>query len=277
MTRRYFDTLIVSAGKKRERKRALTLPVSIAIHAVVLVAVVVLPLLSYGDLPDPVMSGAVRAFLVEAAPAPPPPPPPPPPPAAAAAPRVERPRTPAPAVVPTEAPKFTAPVEIPAEVPSADVADLGAGVPGGEPGGVEGGVVGGQEGGVVGGTIGGVPGGELGGVVGGVPGGVPEPEPEVPKGPVRVGGQIKPPKKVRSAEPVYPAMAREARVQGVVILEATISASGEVTNVKVLRGNPLLDKAAVDAVREWAYSPTMLNGTAVPVIMTVTVKFRLPS
>jgi protein TonB len=195
---------------------------------------------------------------------------------------VEKPKIEQPKVTPQEEPKFTAPVETPAEVPT-DTADTGApaGVPGGEPGGVEGGVTGGQEGGVVGGAIGGVPGGELGGVVGGVEGGVPAaeptPEPEIPKGPVRIGGQIKAPKKTRNVDPTYPSLALEAHVQGVVILEATISASGEVTDVKVLRGHPLLEKAAVAAVQQWAYSPTMLNGTPVPVVMTVTVNFKLPS
>jgi TonB family protein len=70
-------------------------------------------------------------------------------------------------------------------------------------------------------------------------------------------------------------MAKQARVEGTVILEATISAQGRVNDVKVLRGIPLLDNSAIDAVRQWRYSPTLLNGTPVPVIMTVTVNFRL--
>ena len=70
-------------------------------------------------------------------------------------------------------------------------------------------------------------------------------------------------------------MAKQARVEGTVILEATISEQGRVTNVKVLRGIPLLDNSALDAVKQWRYSPTLLNGTPVPVIMTVTVNFKL--
>jgi len=92
---------------------------------------------------------------------------------------------------------------------------------------------------------------------------------------VRVGGSIKEPKKLKSVAPEYPEIARQARVQGVVILECTISPEGEITRVTVLRGIPLLDQAAVDAVKQWVYAPTLLNGEPVSVIMTVTVNFRL--
>jgi protein TonB len=90
-----------------------------------------------------------------------------------------------------------------------------------------------------------------------------------------VGGQIKEPTKVRHVPPRYPDVAKQARVQGVVVLEAVISPTGEVTNVKVLRGAPLLNDAAADAVRQWSYTPTTLNGEPVAVVMTVTVNFRL--
>ena len=277
MAYKFLDTLLDSSPGART-KRKLTLPVSIGIHVVVLAVVLLVPLLTFSELPEPVMSGAIRAFLVEAAP--PPPPPPPPPPMAASAPRtVTQPKIEQPKPV-TEEPKFTAPIETPREIPKQEeVSGLaGLGEPGGEIGGVAGGVSGGSEGGVVGGTIGGVAGGELGGMVGGVVGAVAPaepPPPPVPSGPVRVGGQIKAPSKLSNSAPVYPAMAKQARVEGTVILEATISAQGRVTDVKVLRGIPLLDNAAVDAVRQWHYSPTRLNGTPVPVIMTVTVNFRL--
>ena len=93
--------------------------------------------------------------------------------------------------------------------------------------------------------------------------------------PVRVGGQIKEPKKIKNVNPVYPDIARQARVQGVVIMECVISPQGAVTTCKNLRGIPLLDQAAMDAVKQWTYSPTLLNGVPVPVIMTVTVNFKL--
>lgn len=93
--------------------------------------------------------------------------------------------------------------------------------------------------------------------------------------PVRVGGQIKAPIQIRKVQPIYPAEAQAAKVQGIVILEATIGSDGRVTDAKVLRSVPLLDQAAVDAVRQWEYTPTLMNCMPVPVIMTVTVTFNL--
>ena len=93
--------------------------------------------------------------------------------------------------------------------------------------------------------------------------------------PIRIGGGVRAPAKIGDVAPVYPAEARTARVQGVVILEATISSTGEVTGVEVLRSVPLLDEAAVAAVSQWRYEPTLVDGVAVPVLMTVTVNFAL--
>jgi protein TonB len=90
-----------------------------------------------------------------------------------------------------------------------------------------------------------------------------------------VGGTIKAPRKTRDAAPVYPPAARSARVQGIVIIEATIDSGGKVSQTRVLRSVPMLDEAAVDAVKQWEYEPTLLNGVKVPVIMTVTVRFTL--
>jgi protein TonB len=127
--------------------------------------------------------------------------------------------------------------------------------------------------GVQGGVEGGVPGGIIGGVVGGLPDAPPPPPP--PQAPIRVGGQIKAPTKTRDIKPIYPAIAQSARVQGVVIIEATIGQDGKVKDAKVLRSIPLLDQAALDAVKQWEFTPTLLNGVPVPVIMTVTVNFTL--
>jgi protein TonB len=221
-----------------------TIPVSLLLHLVVLAAIVVVPLLASDQIPEP--ASAVKAFFVEPLAAPPPPPPPPPPAARAA-------------VVPKVQPKpvvqqnaFVAPVDVPQDIKPEESLDLG----------VEGGA---------GGVEGGVPGGVVGGVVCGLPDAPPPP----PQQAVRVGGQIKEPKKLKSVNPEYPAIAKQARVQGVVILECTISPQGKVTEVKVLRGIPLLDEAAVTAVKQWVYTPTLLNGVPVPVIMTVTVNFKL--
>jgi periplasmic protein TonB len=100
---------------------------------------------------------------------------------------------------------------------------------------------------------------------------------DAPPGAVRVGGNVKAPTRVTNVAPVYPPIAQSARVQGVVILEAVIGIDGKVASTRVLRSIPLLDQAAIDAVKQWEYTPTLLNGVAVPVIMTTTVQFTLPS
>ena len=172
----------------------------------------------------------------------PPPPPPPPPPAS-----LDRPP-------PPELTPDAAPVQAPEQI----TAETGITVNTGIVGGVEGGVAGGIVGGVVGGL-------DL----------APPPPPPPPAEPIRVGGNIRPPEKTRDVAPLYPAIAQSARVQGIVIIEATIGADGRVTDVNVLRSIPLLDAAALTAVRQWEFSPTLLNGIPVPVIMTVTVNFTL--
>jgi protein TonB len=159
-----------------------------------------------------------------------------------------------PKVVPQVVNPNAAPVEAPKEIkPEVIVPSVGVGVPGG--------------------VEGGVPGGVVGGVVGGLPQAPPPPPP--PSAPVRVGGNIKTPNKTKDVKPVYPPIAQSARVQGVVIIEATIGPDGRVKDAKVLRSIPLLDAAALDAVKQWVFTPTLLNGVPVPVIMTVTVNFTL--
>ena len=91
--------------------------------------------------------------------------------------------------------------------------------------------------------------------------------------PVRVGGRIKAPTKIKDVKPVYPAIAQSARVAGMVTIEATIGFDGKVVDAKVVRSSPLLDQAALDAVRQWEYTPTLLNGVPVSVLVTVTVNF----
>jgi TonB family protein len=92
---------------------------------------------------------------------------------------------------------------------------------------------------------------------------------------LRVGGQIGAPQKIVNVAPVYPQEAQDARVQGVVIIEAKIGPDGSVAEAWVVRSIPMLDQAALDAVRQWRYSPTLLNGVPVPIICTVTVNFTL--
>jgi protein TonB len=242
MEKRLFEDLIDSDRVAHRTQQSKTLPVSLALHTIAAALIVIVPLLSADQLPDP--ASAVKAFFVEpmAAPAPPPPPPPP----------AARPAN-APKIMPKPVSdnRFVAPVEVPEEITPEESIDMG----------VEGGA---------GGVEGGVPGGVVGGIVGGLPDAPPPPVQAV-----RVGGQIKEPKKLKNVAPVYPDIAKQARVQGVVILECTISPQGKVTDVKVLRGIPLLDQAAIEAVKQWVYTPTLLNGVPVPVIMTVTVNFKL--
>ena len=103
--------------------------------------------------------------------------------------------------------------------------------------------------------------------------------PPPPAAPVRVGGNfigaIKPPQKTRDVRPEYPPLAKTGRVQGIVIIEAVIGRNGAVMEAKVLRSIPLLDGAALEAVRQWEFTPTLLDGVPVPVIMTVTVQFTV--
>jgi protein TonB len=123
------------------------------------------------------------------------------------------------------------------------------------------------------------------GVEGGLPDGIqgsithglsePPPPPPAPTAPIRVSVGVRQPAKIRDVQPAYPAIAQSARVQGMVVLEAVLAADGRVTEVRILRSIPLLDQAALDAVRQWVYTPTLLNGVPVPVVMTVTVTFTL--
>ena len=224
-----------------KRGRSAGLPVSLAFHAVALAGLVVVPALTGSQLPEP--SAATRAFFVQpAAELAPPPPPPPPAARSAVRPRIHPQSTQA---------DFVAPVEIPVNVPQASL-DLG--LEGGMPGGVEGGV----EGGVVGGVVGGLPA-----------------APPPPITPLRVGGEVKEPRKIKNVAPEYPPLAQRARISGIVVIDAVIGADGRVTNTKVLRGLAMLDEAALSAVRQWVYTPTLVSGVPVPVEMTVTVTFRL--
>jgi TonB family protein len=92
--------------------------------------------------------------------------------------------------------------------------------------------------------------------------------------PLLIGGNIRPPTKVKDVTPVYPAIAKSANVLGEVVIEATIGTDGKVSDAKVVRSIPLLDRAALDAVRQWEYMPTLLNGVPVPVTPMVRVNSR---
>jgi TonB family protein len=103
----------------------------------------------------------------------------------------------------------------------------------------------------------------------------PPPPPPAPPTILRVGGAIRAPQKIVNVAPIYPVIAQSAHKEGIVMIEATIDVDGNVVAARVLRREPLLDQAAVDAVRQWKFTPTLLNGVPVPVVMTVTVNFKL--
>jgi len=188
-------------------------------------------------------------------------PPPPPPPAPAAA------------IVKAHAPKrvfmtdgkLVAPTVIPREIADIKEAPL-------EPDNL---------GGAAGGVPGGVPGGQMGGVLGGVIGGVlntaakPVSPPAGRGAPVRVGGRVRPPKAIVQTHPQYPTLARQAHIQGQVQIDAILDEQGNVIDMKVVSGPPLLYQAALDALKKWRYEPTYLNDQPIAVEMMVMISFQL--
>jgi periplasmic protein TonB len=96
-----------------------------------------------------------------------------------------------------------------------------------------------------------------------------------PKAPLRVGGRVKPPRILQQFDPLYPILARRALVQGDVVLSAIIDAQGNVTEMKLVSGHPLLIEAAMNALRIWKFEPTILDGEAVAISMDATIHFRL--
>ena len=248
------DVLIESAGKDKKKGGWVNALISAVLHILIIGAVVAA---GYYVKKNPeVIEKPIQAFITSA-----PPPPPPPPPAASSA--SSRPRV-QPVETPRPQPTFHQPRETPREVPqtaeNTDTAPETGGVVGGQKGGVVGGVVGGQIGGVIGGTLGGQLGGQLGGT----------------GTALRVGGDVKAPIAINRVEPQYTEVARKARIEGMVIIEAIIDRNGNVTDVRILKPLPLgLGDAALEAVKRWKFQPGTLNGQPVPVIYNLTVNFRL--
>lgn len=237
-----------------QTKKPVTVFLSFLFQIVLVIVAIIIPLIFTDSLPKTQLT----SFLV----APPPPPPPPPPPEV-----VQQ-------VKPVKVIKrqfdmgvLTAPKEIPKEVALIEESEVPPST------------------GVAGGVAGGVPGGSMGGVVGGIIGGVPSaappppPPPEAPK-PVtpqriRVGGNVSDAKVINRVQPVYPPLAKQARVSGTVRLNAVISREGVIQDLQVVSGHPLLVQAALQAVRQWRYSPTLLNGEPVEVATVIDVNFTL--
>jgi len=240
------DSLVESGGRLKTRQGATT-AVSFVLQMILLGILVLLPLIFTEALPKQ----QLMTFLV----APPPPPPPPPPPAAA------------PVVVkkiqseldngqlrtPTAIPKKIEMIkEDEAPPPSSGVAGVVGGVPGGVPGGAMGGV--------------------LGSVISGVPAAVPKAA--TPQR-VRVSQGVSQGLLIHKVQPTYPPLARQARIQGTVVLQALIGKDGAIQNLHVVSGHPMLTGAALEAVKAWRYKPYYLNGEPVEVETTINVNFTL--
>ena len=238
-----FEDSLLEYGGRMKTKKSTTVMMSFVIQSVIVFVLILIPLIYTEALP----SRELMTFLM----APPPPPPPPPPPAPAAvrvAPRViQRPQ------------EMVQPKAIPKQVARIVEDPL-------PPPGPVGGVVGGIDPGFT---------GAAGGVLGGIIDAPPPPPPPPPPERVRVGGQVQAANLINSPRPAYPALARQARIQGKVLLEAVISKEGTIEELKVVSGHPLLIQSALDAVKQWRYRPTMLNGVSVEVVTTIEVNFTL--
>ena len=247
-----FDQTFVQTGKTN---KGWTVLISTLIQLFMIGVFVILPMIYFDVLP----AATLQSFLV----APPPPPPPPPPPAQTQQPKVVK-------VIPRQfdAGKLMAPKTIPKEIAQIREDEL-------PPPSTGVGVVGGVAGGMAGGSVGGV----LGGIIGGASSLAPPPPPPPPKAVtpqrIRVGGNVQQANLITKISPVYPPLAKQARIQGTVELSAIIGKDGRVQDLKVVRGHPLLVASALDAVKNWVYRPTMLNGEPVEVATTIDVNFTL--
>ena len=251
----FLKALLETTATETVRRSPLQWATATGLHIVILATLIIVPLYTTGTI----QLGSYEDTPLVAPPAAPPPPPP------AAG------RTVAPHLSPTRPKltytqgKLTARVSGPKTVSVDDTPaapDLG-GVVGGVPGGVAGGQLGGSLGGVFGGTGTFVP--------------VPPPQQPAAKRIVRVGSNLKAPRQTYSVQPEYPPLARQSHVWGTVVVSAVIDEHGNVVQARALSGHPILIPAALNAVLQWKYQPTLLNGTPVAVEMEVTVRFNLGS
>ena len=239
------DSLIESGGKLRT-KRGMTTTLSFVLQACLVGVLVLIPLLFTEALPK----GQLMTFLVA-----PPPPPPPPPPAAAPVHVVKQVQT------DIQNGQLRTPTKIPQKVQMIKEDEAPPEM---------------AAGGVVGGVPGGVPGGQMGGVIGGIISSTPVAVPKVatPQR-VRVSQGVTQGLLIRKVQPNYPPLARQARIQGQVLLAAEISKDGTIENLHLISGHPMLAPAAIEAVKQWKYKPYILNGEPVEVETQITVNFTL--
>ncbi|MGA7853517.1 MAG: TonB family protein [Candidatus Acidiferrales bacterium] len=243
-----FDDLVVSSANPKRTNKPWTVVLSALIQAGLLGILILIPLIYTEALPK----GMLTTFLV------PPPPPPPPPPPAAAAPKIVK-----PVARLIHNGQMMAPTVIPKKVEMIKEEEMPPDV----------GAVG-----VVGGVPGGIPGGQAGGVLGGIIGGTGSALPPPPKASpsrIRVGVNVAAAKLIRQVTPIYPTIAKTAHISGTVILHAIIAKDGTIQELTYVSGPPLLMRNAMDAVRQWRYNPTLLNGEPVEVDTTISVVFTL--
>jgi protein TonB len=251
-----FET-IVNPSSGVPRQRWTTTALSAVGHAAVMIVLVLSTLYATDTLPEP---PETMAFFVSA---PTPPPPPPAPPVAEPEPKRVAPAVTKPTPVRRSAPVVAkAPIAAPVEAPDSITPETG----------LEGGEFAAAA--IEAGFENGVPGGVAGGILGGFVTS-PPPPPPARVTPVRVGGEISTPRLIRRVDPEYPPIAVSALIEGMVILEATVDATGVVKDTRVLRSHGVLDEAAIDAVQQWRYEPLLLNGKPTPFVLTVTVSFSL--
>jgi len=238
------DSLIESGGKLKTKRLSTTILSFFGQFALVGILILI-PLIYTDALPKT----QLMTFLV----APPPPPPPPPPPAAAPV-----------KVVKIQSEVINGQLRTPTKIPDKvqmikeeeAPPDLGAGVPGGVPGGI--------------------PGGSAGGVIGGILSSTPVAVPKVAAPTrVRVSSGVSTGLLIRKIQPNYPQLAKQARIQGAVVLQAEISKDGTIQNLQLISGHPMLAPAAIEAVKQWRYKPYLLNGEPVAVETQVVVNFSL--
>jgi periplasmic protein TonB len=234
------DSLVESSGRIKTNQRWTT-SLSFLVQALLVGVLVLIPLIMTDALPTRLLMAAIVA--------PPPPPPPPPPPAPVV--HVQR-------VSEIVNGELRTPSKIPKKIEM--IKEDEAPPP---------------NTGVVGGVVGGVPGGSAGGVLGGlITSTAPPPKVAAPQK-LRVSSGVAQGMLINRVEPQYPQMAKIAHVQGDVELQATISKTGAIENLRAVSGHPILIQAAMDAVKQWKYKPYLLNGEPVEIETTITVKFHM--
>ncbi|MDP9162260.1 MAG: TonB family protein [Acidobacteriota bacterium] len=239
-----FEDSLIESGGKLKTKRGVTTTISFLFQLGLIVVLVLIPLLFTEALPKT----QLMTFLVA-----PPPPPPPPPPAAAVK-----------VVKQIQTNIVNDQLRMPTKIPQKVEMIKEEAAP---PPSMGGGVVG---------AVGGVPGGQMGGVLGGIINSTPVAVPKVatPQR-VRVSQGVTQGLVLHKVQPAYPPLARQARIQGQVTLQANISKDGSIQNLRLMSGHPMLAPAAIEAVKQWKYKPYILNGEPVEVETTITVNFTL--